>query len=46
MVKGCLNLIYYFLGKRVWEEGLKVKGEFHGVRSEGGMVVVPASWGK
>ena len=31
---------------RVWEEGLKIKGKFHGVGSEGGMVVVSALWGE
>lgn len=46
MVRGLWNLIYYYQGMRVWEEGLKIKGKFHGVGSEGGMVVVSASWGE
>ena len=43
MVRGLQNLIYY-QGMRIWEEGLKIKGKFHGVRSEGGLVVVSSSW--
>lgn len=46
MVKGLWNLLFYFQGKRVWEEGLKVRGKFHGVGSESGMVVVSALWGE
>jgi hypothetical protein len=33
VVRGLWDLIYDYQGKRVWREGLKVKGEFH----EGGV---------
>lgn len=46
MVRGLWVRIYHHQGKRVWEEGLEVKGKFQGAGSQGGMGVVSAWWGE